>query len=340
MAENLIIRVIYPLQNGRIILRVDEDWNHDVEAVSVDAGRTTFEFHYNTSRPYFYFKPCVIDQNGFHWAIGNNYLAIVSRLATRDIYPYFFSNANGSISEPIDFYSQLLSFSQRLRIYFPPGYYENTLKRYPVLYMHDGNNLFIPDEAFFNNEWRVDETMDRLDAMNIIDKVIVVGIYPHDRMYEYTRPGYEGYGRFITEELKKAVDGDLRTLAVPAHTAVMGSSLGGVVSLYLAWQHPNVFGKAACLSSTFTYRDDLRQRITTEPKRHVQLYLDSGWPEDNYEVTRSMRDLLLERGFVFGKDLLYFAFPEALHSETYWATRSHIPFQFFFGKTPNFVSAV
>jgi predicted alpha/beta superfamily hydrolase len=210
------------------------------------------------------------------------------------------------------------------------------LKRYPVLYMHDGNNLFFPNEAFFNNEWRIDETMDRLDAMNIIDKVIVVGIYPHDRMYEYTKPGYEAFGRFITEELKREVDANLRTLAAPAHTAVMGSSLGGVVSLYLAWQHPNVFGKAACLSSTFTYRDDLRQRIESESKRNIQIYLDSGWPEDNYEVTRSMRDLLLERGYTFGKDLLYFAFPEALHSETYWATRSHIPFQFFFGKTPSF----
>jgi hypothetical protein len=77
-------------------------------------------------------------------------------------------------------------------------------------------------------------------------------------------------------------------------------------------------------------------RIDAEPKRNIQIYLDSGWPEDNYEVTRSMRDLLLERGYEFGKDLLYFAFPEALHSETYWATRSHIPFQFFFGNMPSF----
>lgn len=336
MAETMIIRVIYPLQSGRIVLRVDDDWNRDVEAVAVDASRTTFEFHYNSTRPYLYFKPGIIDQNGFHWSKGSNYLAINSGAGIKSIYPHFFGDLGGAISAPIDFYSQILSVSHRLRIYHPPGYSENTLKRYPVLYMHDGNNLFFPNEAFFNNEWRVDETMDRLDAMNIIDKVIVVGIYPQDRMYEYTQPGYTGYGRFITEELKREVDAHLRTLAAPEHTAVMGSSLGGVVSLYLAWQHPEIFGKAACLSSTFGYRDDLRQRIASEPKRNVQIYLDSGWPEDNYEVTGSMRDLLLERGYAFGKDLLYFAFPEALHSETYWATRSHIPFQFFFGKTPSF----
>jgi enterochelin esterase-like enzyme len=154
-------------------------------------------FRRNLVTLYFYFKPCVIDPSGFHWSRGNNYLAIVSRREVKNIYPHFFSSLNGTISEPIDFYSSILSVSHRLRIYQPPGYDENTLKRYPVLYMHDGNNLFLPNEAFFNNEWRIDETMDRLDAMNIIDKVIVVGIYPHDRISEYTRPGYEGYGRFL-----------------------------------------------------------------------------------------------------------------------------------------------
>ncbi|NUO82597.1 alpha/beta hydrolase [candidate division KSB1 bacterium] len=336
MPETMTIRVIYPLQDGRIVLRVDDDWNHNVEAASRNNERTIFEFHVTTNQPYLYFKPCIEDRNGWHWSQGNNYLAVVNAAEAKEIYPHFFSSLAGTISEPIDFYSHILNNSHRLRLYYPPGYEENTLKRYPVLYMHDGQNLFFPEEAFFNNEWRIDETMNRLDAMNVIDKVIVVGIYPQDRMYEYTQPGYESFGRFLVEELKREVDANLRTLATAANTAVMGSSLGGVVSLYLAWQYPHVFGKAACLSSTFTYRDDLMQRITREPKRELQIYLDSGWPEDNYEVTRSMRDLLLRQGFVAGRDLLYFAFPEALHSEAHWATRSHIPFQFFFGKAPKF----
>jgi predicted alpha/beta superfamily hydrolase len=112
----------------------------------------------------------------------------------------------------------------------------------------------------------------------------------------------------------------------------MGSSLGGVVSMYLAWQYPQVFGKAACLSSTFGYRDDLMQRIEHEPKRDIELYVDTGWPRDNYEVGKSMRDLLVKKGYQFGKDLLYFGFPEALHNEASWSARSHLPFQFFFGK--------
>jgi hypothetical protein len=178
MVEIMIIRVIYPLQSGRIVLRVDDDWNRDIEAAAVDASRTAFDFHYSTARPYLYFKPCIIDQNGFHWSKGSNYLAINGRPEIKSIYPHFFSDLGGAISAPVDFYSPILAVSHRLRIYHPPGYDENALKRYPVLYMHDGNNLFFPNEAFFNNEWRVDETMDRLDAMNIIDKVIVVGIYP------------------------------------------------------------------------------------------------------------------------------------------------------------------
>ena len=290
----LKLRVIYPLRSGKIVLRTDVDWNRDVEAVAVSPDRTVFEFGYDLDRPYFYFKPCVIDQSGFHWAAGTNYLAVMSTPGGKDIYPHFFSGTAGTISDPIDFFSQAAGGSYRVRVYFPPGYEENTLKRYPVVYMHDGNNLFFPEEAFMGSEWRVDETMDRLDSMNIIDKVIAVGIYPRDRMNEYTKPGYEAYGRFVADELKGEVDSKLRTLPAPDRTAVMGSSLGGVVSLYLAWQRPDAFGKAACLSSTFGYRDDLFSRIASEAKRPVELYIDSGWPEDNYENTTAMRDQLLE----------------------------------------------
>ena len=87
-----------------------------------------------------------------------------------------------------------------------------------------------------------------------------------------------------------------------------------------------------CLSSTFSYKNDLFQRISHEPKRNVRIYLDSGWPGDNYEVGRSMKDLLEHRGYRFGDDLMYFAFPQHIHNEYYWAQRSHVPFQFFFGK--------
>jgi len=340
MFTSLTARVIYPLQSGRIILRTDQNWDLNVEADAISTDHTAFEFQISSDRPYCYFKPCVVDQNGLHWAKGSNYLAIMQMQRAKEIYPHFFSELRGSISDALAVPSSRALGTHYVRIYHPPGYFENTLKRYPVLYMHDGQNLFFPWEAFLGSEWRVDETMELLDAMNVIDKTLVVGVHPYDRMVEYTQPGYETYGRFLVEELKPRIDANYRTLDGPRNTAIMGSSLGGVVSLYLAWQWPEVFGKAACLSSTFTYRDDLMARIASEPKRAIEIYLDSGWPGDNYEVTSSMRDLLAKRGYQFGQDLLYFAFPEALHHEAYWAMRSHIPFQFFFGKFPSFPSIV
>lgn len=336
MANEIRIRVFYPLESGRIVLRTDHGWEANIEADEVLSGGHEFAFNLTTPRSYFYFKPCIIDQNGLHWSKGSNYLAIASAGGGKEIYPHFFGDLRGHISEPLAVPSADTDHPHSIRIYHPPGYFENRLKRYPVLYMHDGRNLFFPEEAFIGVEWRVDETMELLDSMNVIDKTIVIGINPADRMYEYTKPGYETYGRFIVEELKPLVDGNLRTLAGPQNTAVMGSSLGGVVSLYLAWQWPQVFGKAACLSSTFTYRDDLMGRISSEPKRGIDIYLDSGWPGDNFEVTRGMRDVLAKAGYRYGEDLMYYAFPEALHNESSWAMRSHIPFQYFFGGAPVF----
>ena len=88
------------------------------------------------------------------------------------------------------------------------------------------------------------------------------------------------------------------------------------------------------MSSSFGYENDLRQRILTEPKPPLRIYLDSGWPRDNFEVTRDMRACLARAGFVDGVDLLYFAFPGDRHSETDWGARSHMVYQFFFGHRP------
>jgi len=118
----------------------------------------------------------------------------------------------------------------------------------------------------------------------------------------------------------------------PARTIVCGASAGGLAAAYVAWKRPDVFGNAGCLSSTFGYRDDLHERIEAEPKRPIKIYLDSGWPQDNYEVTRTMRNTLRSRGYEDGKDLFYLAFPRARHDEDSWAMRAHIPFQFFFGQ--------
>ena len=325
------IRVHYPVEAGALTIPTDIDWEEDVEPRRVSAARDRFDFLVRSERPFVYFKP-VLRESEMRWAKGSNYLAVAGGASENDYYPSFGEDDCCSICELREIVSRGSSVSHAYRVFLPPRYGENNLKRYPVLYMQDGQNLFFPDEAFRGRDWRVDETVSVLGTMNAIEEVIVVGIYPEDRMREYTKPGYEAYGRFLVEELKPAIDSEFRAARGPNRTAIMGSSLGGVASFYVAWQWPEVFGMSASLSSTFGYRDDLADRVALEPRRDICIYLDSGWPEDNYEVTRNMRALLADRGYRQGIDLHYLAFPRALHTETAWATRAHIPFQLFFGR--------
>src|ERR1051325_7336992 len=170
------VTVRYPLDGGELKLRTDADWDRNVEPLRADQHQ--FEFEVAASRPFVYFKPVVRDGDTVSWSQGDNYLAIATDDTSKEIYPHFDVEPHCNACELTEL------AGHRFRVFHPPGYDENTLKRYPVLYMHDGQNLFFADEAFGGNEWKVDETMNTLDAMNIIDKVIVVGIYSRDRMRE------------------------------------------------------------------------------------------------------------------------------------------------------------
>src|SRR5438128_7736660 len=345
-----LIRVVYPADGRRIALRTEHDWDTNIDAIGQnsravagidDPGHANdsrsggaWEFLIETERPYFYFKPVLLREDGTQWSRGENFLVVATSGAPIEVHPYFRDETHCSVCELMPPLASASGREHRFRVFLPPGYYENTLKKYPVIYMHDGHNLFFKEEAFVGNTWRTDEVLGMLDKMNAIEEVIVVGIHPNDRMTEYTSPGYEDYGRFIVETLKPLIDTKYRTLAGSSNTAVMGSSLGGVVSFYLGWQWPDVFGKVACLSSTFAYRDNLLERVFAAPKRKLRIYLDSGWPADNYEPTRSMRDRLIWKGYRPGTELVYLAFPEAKHDENAWPARSAIPFQLLLGKLP------
>lgn len=326
------IGVHYPVREGHITLRSDvDDWKTDLEPVSVDESGERFEFRFESNRPFFYFRPVLHDRKQ-EFLSETKYLALMTGPELREVFPHFFEQVETPSFARLAVPSGESSSQHEITVYHPPGYEENTLRRYPVLYMQDGQNLFFPEDAFAGNPWRVDEVVKLLDAMNVVRKAIIVGIYPNERMKEYTYPGYAEYGRYVVEELKPFIDENYRVMTDPGNTAVMGSSLGGVVSFYLAWQYPEVFGKAACMSSTFTHSDDLVERVLSEERRPIRIYLDSGWPGDNFEVTRCMRDALFCRGYTPGVDVLYYGFPQGIHNEQSWAMRSHIPFQFFFGR--------
>lgn len=325
------VRIQYPATTGRIVLRTELDWDKDIEALSVSDDGQTWTFEVEADQPFLYFKPCLVQDETHHWAVGSNNLLLMTEGDRRISYPFFFASEFGSHTPLIEFESKILGRQHKVRAYIPPGYEENTLATYPVVYMQDGQNLFFPEEAFMGSEWHVDESSDTLRAMRAVEDMIVVGIYSGDRMVEYTKPGYEKYAQSLVDEIVPEVDKRLRTIVNRRMRSVWGSSLGGVVSFYSVWQHPDVFGSAVCMSSTFSHKDDLMDRVLTERPPDVGFYLDSGWPEDNYEVTLGMAMALVARGWKFGLNLLHLTFPYATHNEVAWGTRLHLPIQFLFG---------
>ncbi|MFL6710141.1 MAG: alpha/beta hydrolase [Massilia sp.] len=242
------------------------------------------------------------------------------------------------ITEPVA--SPQLHNSRPLRIYTPPGYDAHPARRYPVIYMHDGQNLFDPKTASFGTAWDIGTTIDRLVAQGRMEEVIVVGIdNSKERIGEYTPccdPKHGGgqlaaYEAFIVDTVKPLIDARLRTLPDRDHTAIMGSSLGGIASIVIATHHPEVFSKAAGLSSSFWWNE---RDLVKHPPPHVPIrfYIDAGTVDDGLEDTRAMRAALGAQGYVEGRDLLFFEAEGGRHNEASWAARVDRPLLWFFPK--------
>ncbi|MCB9671553.1 MAG: hypothetical protein H6734_18880 [Alphaproteobacteria bacterium] len=321
------IRVRYPA-GPPLTLRTSLDWNLDVPPTTVtrEGSERVFHVDADASEPV-YFKPVRRTGESLDWAVGEDYLLAPGE--PRTVYPHFDGGTRGRITDHI-------TLGERTaRVFLPPGYDDNVLKQYPVLFVLDGANVFFPEEAFSGTDWALDETLICLDAMNLVDKVLVVALYsvPERRSDEYTAPGYVAFGEELVDVVLPEVRSRFRTLVGAEHTAIMGSSLGGVAALHVALRHADTVGMAACLSSTFGYRDDLLQRLGTQPVPRVRVYLDAGLPADNHRPTRVIFDALIARGLRPGSDVLFLGFPGALHHERAWAQRVHLPIQFFFGRS-------
>lgn len=244
--------------------------------------------------------------------------------------------SSGQLRKHSEFPSRVLGRKRDLIVYLPPGYYEQPSRRYPVLYLQDGQNLFDPATSFIRGKyWRVAETADELIAAREIQAMLIVGIYHagEKRMQEYTPvPSKklgggkaDRYGRFMIEELKPFIESAYRTLRGPAHTGLGGSSLGGLVTLYLGLRFPQVFGKLAVLSPSvwwggrWIHEFTSRARIELRPR----LWLDIGTQEGIRIVgdVARLRDILVTNGWVLGRDLHYEEIPGATHDEDAWARR-------------------
>jgi len=234
------------------------------------------------------------------------------------------------------FHSRFLPDDRDITVFLPPGYDADPEARFPVLYLHDGQNLFEPEKAFKKGEhWRVGETATALIAEGRIEPLIIVGIHNTGvrRVHEYTptadrrRGGAEAdaYGRLLAEELKPFIDEQYRTLTDPAHTGLGGSSLGGLVSLYLGLTRPDVFSRLAVLSPSVWWdrRAILRYVRAAHPKPRLRMWVDIGTGEGRQHVTnlRLLKAGLIKAGWVEGNDLHYEEIQGATHSELSWGAR-------------------
>ena len=258
--------------------------------------------------------------------------------------------------------SRHLAHSRDVWVYLPPGYdaaaeaaAEAKRKgakaegpRYPVLYMHDGNNLMDPALAFMGREWKVDESMEQLLAAKDVPPMIVVGIgNSADRLAEYTwvegehdgkKVGGDGakHARFMIEELKPLIDRTYRTRTGRADTGVMGSSLGGLQSVYLGRHHGDVFGKLGVMSPSVWWSD---RAVLAEPAKTplgLRIWLDFGHreggdPAAGLANARDLKAAFVKRGYAEGKDLTWWEDREGGHDERAWAYRFPIAVKALFG---------
>jgi len=254
--------------------------------------------------------------------------------------------------------------SRHVEIWLPPSYESSGNKKYPVIYMHDGQNIFNPRTASQQVDWGIDEILTRLFNEEKIPEIIVVAAWNTPlRISEYMpqkafdmltneqlaripnirgfNPQSDQYLKFIVEELKPFIDKTYPTLPDREHTAIMGASMGGLISLYAISEYPDIFGYAGCLSTHFPIGDgimlDYMREHLPEPDSH-KLYFDFGTKtlDAQYEPYQRKADRIMkDKGWEENVNWMTKKFEGHDHSEKSWRSRVHIPLLFFFGTGQN-----
>lgn len=249
--------------------------------------------------------------------------------------------------------------TRNVDVWLPAGYSKN--KKYAVLYMHDGQNLFNPKESYTGVDWGVDEALTKLIAEGKARETIVVGIWnTPKRIAEYApqkaydlinRKGIkpsslaradealsDQYLKFIVTELKPFIDKNYSTKTDRANTFIMGSSMGGLISLYAISEYSNIFGGAGGVSTHFPLSEGIMleymKKFLPSPKTH-KIYFDYGTEtlDASYEPFQKQADRIMKKkGFKQGKNWITRKFEGEEHSERSWRKRVHIPLEFLLGK--------
>ncbi len=247
----------------------------------------------------------------------------------------------GSVVGTLKYHRKLkgdgLEYERDVIVWLPPSYETDSSKSYPVLYMHDGQNIADPKTSFIGYDWHVDEVAESLIKFNKMKEIIVVGIYNSpDRREEYSQTKLgEAYQKFIVTKLKPMIDAEYRTLSDRGNTGVMGSSMGGLASFLLVWNYPEVFSMAGCLSPAFPEETIEEVGEYDGATKNIRLYIDNGGVGLEKELQIGcdlMLPILRKKGFTDGKNLEWFLDEKAEHNERAWASRLWRPLMFMFGK--------
>jgi predicted alpha/beta superfamily hydrolase len=236
------------------------------------------------------------------------------------------------------FHSRFLPDDRDVTVYLPPGYEEDTDRQYPVLYMQDGQNLFDPRTSFIpGRTWQVANTADAVITSGGVEPLIVVGVANtgEHRLAEYTPTrdwkmgGGEAhkYGDLLMEDLLPFIASMYRVRPGPASTGLGGSSLGGLVTLYLGLKYPDIYGKLAVMSPSvwWNHKSIVGYVNETAPaiQRRPRIWLDVGDAEGRRTIADTdMLDRRLEAsGWRLERDLHYERVAGGTHDETAWAQR-------------------
>jgi predicted alpha/beta superfamily hydrolase len=258
--------------------------------------------------------------------------------------------------------------TRNVDVWLPEGY--NASKKYNVIYMHDGQMLFDSAQTWNKKEWKVDEVISQLIAEKKIESCIVVGIWNNgsERISEYypnkifnlldektqkllsekycngkTANG-DNYLKFVVEEVKRFIDKTYSTNPDKEHTFMLGSSMGGLISVYAISEYPEVFGGAACISTAWLSSIEPNYEIQTAVFQYLRtnmamplghkIYMDYGTGESDkpYELTQSFVDLIAKGKGYRDSNYMSKVFNKAEHDEVAWSQRLHVSLEFLLKK--------
>lgn len=337
-----VLRVKYPAGTRAVFARGSKppfNWNTGLPMVQVDAE--TWTLTVTSLIEDLEWKPLLDDSV---WSKGPNYNGQVGEV--NEVAPRFFRDGGEWTRRWPSFSSTLLGNTRGVYVYLPPTYLENSAARLPVVYMHDGQNLFDPAAAFGGVTWGVPQTMDSAASDGRFREAIVVGAENAGgaRISEYTPTADPQYGggngdlflRMLVEELKPKVDAELRTLAGRADTVLIGSSLGGLISSYAGVRKSDTFGLIGAMSPSVWWDNRALLGIVaqTGATRPIRVYVDSGDSGNSNDGVNDTRDLAAayrSLGYVDGPTLRHVVQPGAIHTESAWASRLPGALEFLLG---------